>query len=275
MTQKLINGFELIRIGEGMMSEAYLYNENFVLLVGKRSDSFENYEKLKNNLDMLEGKIKSLEIPNGVNLIQPCDDYPLGALSFSYVKGTELKKQIHTCTMEQKIAIGKSLATFIFEMQNTDIMLDKSKEIEITNSKLKRSSLLIQPYLSKDESKKLQQVAIKYDELMKKSKFVMTHGDLQEENLLVDEENNLVGVIDFGNMEYYVAEIEFAPMMKYDTVIFDSMIKNYKGKIDVNDIKLINLVWQVRFFKHVINWSLDAMNKKIENIRLLLNDYVS
>ena len=261
----------MIKIGEGAASEAFLTEDGFVLLVGKRSDSFNTYQKLKVSLELLDGKIKSLNIPNNASTIEPYDTYPFGALKFSLVPGTELKKKIADCSDQQKTAIGKKLAEFIFEMQNIDTTLNKEKEIEINNNKFKNSLELIAPYLPNDENDQLQKVAKLYNEFMLNSKFCITHGDLQEENLLVDEKNNLVGIVDFGNMEYYVSEIEFFPMMDFDTIIFNSMIENYRGQIDVNNITLVGLVRHVRFFKHVVGRGEHAIAEELKRIRRLLN----
>lgn len=266
-------GQNIVKIGEGAVSKAYIYDNKWTLLVGKREDSFEIYKKLKINLELLEGKIKSIKIPSKAKIIEPSENYPLGAISFLYIEGEELKKKIHTCSEEQKRNIGQKIAEFIFEMQNININLDKSKEIEINNHKLKKSMELIKPYLSNEENIKLESVAINYNKFMMNSNFCMTHGDLQEENLIVDKYNNLVGVIDFGNMEYYVPEIEFDSIMNYDLKIFQSMLESFKGKIEINNIRLIGIVRRVRFLKHIINNNYCHILKEVEEIKKLLENY--
>lgn len=267
------NKSDFIKIGEGSTSKAYMYDKNYVLLVGKRDDSFEIYKKLKKNLDLLEGKINSIRIPSKSKVIKPCEDYPLGAMTYLYVEGNELKKRIHTCTKEQKRNIGKKLAEFVFEMQNINNNLDKNKEIEINNNKFKNSIELIKPYLSNEEKIKLERIAINYNDFMKNSIFCMTHGDLQEENLIVDKYNNLIGIIDFGNMEYYVPEIEFDSMMNYDLSIFEAMLENFKGKTEINNIRLVGLVRRIRFFKHIVNKNYKSILKEVEEIKILLSKY--
>lgn len=264
---------DIEKIGEGAVSKAYVVNNEWTLLVGKREDSFKIYKKLKTNLDLLEGKIKSVQIPSKAKIIKPCKKYPLGAISFLYIEGDELKKKIHICTEKQKRDIGKKIAGFILEMQNINIVLDKSKEIEINNNKLKNSMKLIKPYLSNEENIKMERVSIDYNNFMMNSNFCMTHGDLQEENLIVDKYNNLLGIIDFGNMEYYVPEIEFNSMMNYDLNIFEAMLESFKGKIEINNVRLIGIVRRVRFFKHMINEDYCDILKEVEEIKILLDKY--
>lgn len=261
------------KIGEGAVSIAYLCDKNRILLKGKRKDSFESYQKLKNNLDLLNGKIKSIKIPSNAKIIEPCEKYSLGAISYLYVEGEELKNKIHDCSKEQKSEIGKRLAEFISEMQNINTSLNKDNEIEINNGKLKKAIELIKPYLNKEEIIKMEKVSMNYNNFMISSNFYITHGDLQEENLILDDNNNLVGIIDFGNMEYYVQEIEFDSMMNYDLDIFEAMLNNYKGQIEINNIKLIGLVRRVRFFKHILNNDNFDTLKEVEEIKTLLNNY--
>jgi len=52
----------MVKIGEGMVSEAHLENGR-IFLIGKRPDAFKIYTELKRNLDFFQGKIKSLKIP--------------------------------------------------------------------------------------------------------------------------------------------------------------------------------------------------------------------
>ncbi|MCL2569994.1 MAG: aminoglycoside phosphotransferase family protein [Firmicutes bacterium] len=261
------------KIGEGMVSEAFLIDRR-VMLVAKRKDSFKRYQELKVNLDLLEGKIKSLIIPSGAQLIDPCTEYPLGAMSFNYVPGTELAKKIDTCTNEQKVAIGEKLAEFIVEMQNSGIVMDKQKEVDLNNEKQRKALEIIRSYLNVDENKKLERLAVKYSEFMAKTNFTMTHGDLHEWNLLVDDDNKLVGIIDFGNVEYYVPEIEFHFMLDFDPVIYNAMMKNYKGQdIDIQLVHLTHIVRFVRFLKNVMDWPPDKIQAQVDKVRRLLANY--
>lgn len=271
----------MTKIGEGMVSTAFLENCR-VFLVGKRPNAFKVYTELKSNLDFFDGKIKSLQIPSNAKLIEPCNKYPLGAISFDYIEGTPLDKRIATCTKAQKIEIGKKLADFITEITSLSPRNDDSKttELEINLAKLRKAKELIKPYLSKAENNKLQKIETDYRLFLEQSEFCMTHGDLHFENLIVDNDNRLVGIIDFGNVEYYVKETEFMWMQGYDDsrykgdkIIFDSMVESFPVKLDANKIKLVRLIGAIRFFQHVVRVYTFLLDEAVPTIRGLLNRY--
>jgi|GEM_PF-1866018 len=271
----------MVKIGEGMVSEAYL-EDGRVYLIGKRPDAFKIYTELKRNLDFFQGKIGLLKIPSNAQLIDPCERYPLGAISFDYVKGTTLDKKIGTCTEAQKAEIGKRLAEFITEMtgltpRDTD---SKQREIETNRTKFANAINLIAPHLTQAENEKLKSIEIDYSNFLEQSEFCMTHGDLHFENLVVDDENKLVGIIDFGNVEYYVREIEFMWMQGYDDnrykgdkTIFDNMIASYPMTLNANKIKLTRLVGAIRFFRTIVNIYTHLLDESIPVIRGLIERY--
>ena len=79
------------KIGEGLASNAYLMDDTTVLLVAKGAEVFdESYRGLKRNLDLLDGKIKSVVIPGNAKLVEPSDEYPLGQFRFHMCWGAHL-----------------------------------------------------------------------------------------------------------------------------------------------------------------------------------------
>lgn len=243
-------------------------------MVGKREDSFSIYKNLLNKIRLIDGKISSVKINDDIEIISPCERFSLGAMIENYVDGEELKLKINFLAKKEKINIGERLAQFIIEMQTIKCNFDKNNEIEKNLNKYQKSLNLLGNYLSKDIISNLVDIKSLYKNFMMKSEFYLTHGDLQEANILINERNELSGIIDFGNMEYYVPEVEFAPMMEYDEIIFKSMIDNYNKKIDLKNILLIKLVRQVRHFKHVINLEDKFIKDEIEKIISLNNKII-
>ncbi len=245
----------LKKIGEGLTSQAFISDDKYILLVGKRKDSFKNYEDIKQNMDLLEGKINSVKIPSNLTLIKPCEKYPFGALNYLAVRGKKLN--VKNCTLEEKKKIGKKLANFLWELHNLKFEKrhnNKDWIIKHEKNKVAKSLQLLEPYFNKEENNHLKQLEKQRKQFYLESDFCVTHGDLHEENLLVDENNQLVGIIDFGNMAYYPPICDFATIYyEVDEEIFKATIENYPNQIDLNQIKLCNYFRNITLFAYIQN----------------------
>lgn len=261
----------LKQLGAGAVSEAFLLEGERALLVGIREDSFEYYQSLAQKMSYVDGKITVAKIPGRIELIAPCKEYPFGALTEDFVGGVSLKSKINVLSEAEKEKIGQTLARFAKEMRGIDCDLDKEKEISVNLQKLEKSLSLLKGHATKEQYAKLEKVKGIYEKFMRKSKFCLTHGDLQEENIFLDENNEVSGIIDFANMEYYVSEVELAPMQGYDEIIFKSMLKNFGGEIDERNVLLVKLVRHIRHFKHIVNWGDTRIKAELERIISLLN----
>lgn len=265
--------FEDIKfLDSGACSDAYLTKDNRVLLVGKREDSFSLYQALYQKTKLIDGKIHSVKITDNPELIEPNKKFVYGAMLQNFVDGKTLKQKRDELSIQEKEDIGRRLVDFINEMQAIDCDYDKDNEIKINLSKLEKSLILLKEYVSKDDFDKFMTVYSKYEKFMKQTDFCLTHGDLQEANILIGNDNKLSGVIDFGNMEYYVPEVEFAPMMGYDEAIFNSMLKHYNRKVEVANIYLTKLVRHIRHFKHVVKLSEKEISNEVDKIKFLLDN---
>ena len=92
------------------------------------------------------------------------------------------------------------------------------------------------------------------------------------DNLIVNDENILTGVIDFGNMEFYVPEIEFA-LMTRNEIIQNSALENYPGQILIRDVRFLQILHRTRYFKHSIYWDEEKKQKEVTAFRKLLDGY--
>ena len=225
------------KLGEGRQSTAYL-NGGRVYLVGKRQDSFANYLNVAQTLNLIEGRIKSVKIPEKAELIVQCNEFPNGALVTSFVPGTPLDERTGV-TSAQKAAIGKTIAAFLTELDQIG-GADKPSAIIYNNDKFKATIEKLSPFLTDAEAKKLAAVAAPFNKFLHKSTFGITHGDLQAKNLMVDDNNALVGIVDFGNSRILPREYDFALMNK-DSEILASTLENYPRPIDMHDVKLANV----------------------------------
>ena len=263
------------KIGEGVLSTAYLDGDS-ITLVPKREGYFEKLKQLKVNIDLVDGGIKTLQVPSNAKLVAPCSDYPHGALTYLFVPGNVLKDCISGMTNKQKVAIGKKLTAFITELQNLDIDFDKQAAIDSHVARLTRALPFIAPYLNATENQKVQRIADLYPNFLQAREFCLTHGDLHLGNLIVNK-GELTGVIDFGNLDFYVPEMELVGMMHqhgFTEKIFNAVLENYPNKIAMEDVKFLQLVHRIRYFKHSIYWDEATKVEEARKFRTLLAAFV-
>ncbi|EAK2896937.1 hypothetical protein C0940_08660, partial [Campylobacter coli] len=100
-------------INEGFNSKAYIINDDYILLDGVNQNSYKNYQKYVNVINQISN-VKSLEIPRIIELIEPCEEYPNGALIYKMIKGHTFRKEhIEIANLDN---IAKKLAEFMNEL---------------------------------------------------------------------------------------------------------------------------------------------------------------
>ena len=262
------------KLGSGSAGDAYLIDQNKAIIVGKREDSFEAYKALLEKMKVFDGKITSVKYPKIYELISPCKDYPFGALVEDYISGVELRDAVSNLSDSQKETVGKVLANFVAEVHSISVEDKKEEEININLSKYDRSLSILKEYLQEDVYQKLVDLKSNYKNLLQNKQFWLTHGDLNAGNIMIDSQGNVSGIIDFGNMEYYIPEIEFVHMYFFDTTIYSAMLKNYIQPIEDKEVVFLELVVNIRHFKNIKNFE-DRKTKCLNNIQMLLNKYQS
>jgi len=256
------------KLGEGMLSIAFLEG-NRVVLMPKQNESFSKFTKIKENLDLIDGKIKTVKVPSKAKY-----NSSEGILSYDFVPGTNLKDRIDYLTVKEKECIGRDLAKFLVELHGIIINYDKKSAIELHIEKFKRGLVAVSRYLVDSEQKKLDSVARWYQQYLEGNDFCFTHSDLHLGNIVVDDNNKLAGVIDFGNAGYHLPEMEFVSMqyIYFDEVIFKSVRENYIKKFADKDLMLLTLVHRVRHYKHSEFWEEDYKFNRLGRIRGILEN---
>jgi aminoglycoside phosphotransferase (APT) family kinase protein len=204
------------KLGVGSAGDAFLLEGGKAIIVGKREDSFGTYQAMFKKMQVLDDKITAVKYPKFYELISPCDDYPFGAVIEEYISGAELRDEVANLSESQKREIGRVLARFITEVHNIDSEDNKEEEIEINLAKFDRSLGILKDYLPEETINDLASIKSNYASLMQNKEFCATHGDLNAGNIMIGEDGKVSGIIDLGNMEYYIPEIEFVHMYFFD-----------------------------------------------------------
>ncbi len=261
------------KLGVGSAGDAYLLEDGKVIVVGKREDSFSTYKALFEKMKKTDGKITAVNYPKIYQLVEPCQEFPFGAMVEECISGTELRKKLADLSEADKKEIGTTLARFLREMHAIQAQGDKEEEISINLAKYDRSLGLIKDYVEPTTLEKLAKLKPTYQKLMQNKAFCTTHGDLNEGNIMIGDDNKLSGIIDFGNMEYYIPEIEFVHMYFFDRTIYDAMVAGYGKPIEEREVILLELVVNVRHFKNIIKFD-DKREHCLDNINQLLDLYM-
>ena len=261
------------KLGSGSVGDAYLLEDGKAIVVGKREDSFSTYKAMYDKMHVGNGKITTVNYPKVYNLISACADYPFGAIVEECILGKELRETILNLSYENKFEIGKVLAGFINEVHNIKVKGNKEEEISINLAKYDKSLAILKEYLTNEVYCKLVELKDVYKNMLVGKNFCLTHGDLNAGNIMIGENYEVSGIIDFGNMEYYIPEIEFVHMYFFDRDIYNSMVEHYSKKIEDKDVVFLELVVNIRHFKNIKNFE-DRKTNCLNNINSLLNMFL-
>ena len=256
-------------INEGFNSKAYIINDDYILLDGVNQNSYKNYQKYVNVINQISN-VKSLEIPRIIELIEPCEEYPNGALIYKMIKGHTFRKEhIEIVNLDN---IAKKLAEFMDELYEIRVDFDKDEyiknELEITE----QSVIELKEYLSESNYEKILSWFNEYKNyLLTFNDYHFIHGDLWYENYILNDNNELVGIVDFegsgmGDPAYDIAALYYLgpgfinkvlSYYKYtdedlikrvsmlikarEIADFDDMVKNYPEEVEeqVDKIKKV------------------------------------
>ena len=198
-------------LGTGYVSNAYeieLQNKKYIILQGQINDSFKYYNFSYNNLIFLINNgnfyIKSVKFPNEeLNLINPIKEdefFKNGALMYIAIDGIVFyEKYLNKINIEN---ITNSIAMFFIELYKIPINKNKIKDYREDQIKVfTRNINNVKNYFEYKNIDKLNKYELEYlDYINSFEDFHYTHGDFWQENLIISEDyQNLVGIIDFDN----------------------------------------------------------------------------
>ena len=188
-------------------------------------------------------QVKSGEAIITPRLIDECNDPPY--IITSFVSGSHLSADdVRSLSEEKKNNFAKKLARFTYSMHtsfnlNKELMVRNELELDKPGNNKPWSASFkdnIFDYTLPDE---------KQDKIAKKcyadwlatcnrKPTVVVHNDLLQDNMMFDDENNLSGVIDFGDVTVGVPEQEFQQLYRVSEELIKIAAQEYQRLSGVN-----------------------------------------
>ena len=196
----LINSIKLI--GEGYDSKAYLINDEYIFKIKFSFNEKKGYKKEKAIYDFLNKKINTdIKIPN-IEYSHISDD--ISILGYKEIKGKFLNPKLYaSLNEEEKQLLKNDITKFLRQMHDLD-----TSEISLYTIDNKQNVLEEYQLLKSTIYDSLSSVEKLYiDEFMKKlnvtsifnGRKCLCHNDFSCNHLLLDDNNKLCGIIDFGD----------------------------------------------------------------------------
>lgn len=212
----------------------------------------DNYELFRN--------IKSVIIPRTINLAQ---DLSYG--TFTYVNGIFLNvREMLDFTDTEQLALAIKLSEFIHEI-NEQAYKSKFKTIKenhadafpFGNDEIKGWLKEVADFAEVNPNGHTNRYLDLYNELnirfssASKSKDLLTHNDLHNENMLFDNKKNLIGIIDFGDMRFESLSAELRAIYRFGETVVNKLLElllEFNDNDDVAGIKLFAITYEYGIF---------------------------
>lgn len=255
-------------LGDGWFSSAFEVDSN-IIRVPKSSEAVSDYKKEEKILNFLNGKIKSVEIPN-IKLVEEPFPYSI----HKKLHGENwTAEEYEKFTEKEKDKLANDAAIFFMELHSIEINdeLDLNKNLEV---------LEIEKYLSNEFTKK---------EIAKINNFIkplysledkcLLHTDFYYGNSLLNENKRLKCVFDFGNVCYSNYHFEFLDLLSSEAGEVDMLkriTKYYNKNIDIEIIKMMDIYNKIACCIYLAKNSkikeekMDNWNNKIKDVKFFI-----
>ncbi len=235
---------DIIVLGQGLDSIAYLVNGEYVFKIKFSANKKKDYEKEKAIYDFLnKGLNTNIKIPN-VEYSYFSDE--LSIMGYKEIKGKFLTSEIYFALSKEKQELLKQdIAMFLRQMHDLDYSEISSYSIDNKASILEGYQLLkdtIYDSLTEDEKQYIEEFMKR---LMSTDVFsgrkCLCHNDFSCNHLLLDDNDRLRGVIDFGDAGIIDEYCDFIYLLEDSEeeigVLFGEDILRLYGNIDISKAK--------------------------------------
>lgn len=161
------------------------------------------------------------------------------------IEGTVLAEKMNTMTDEEIKVVVNDIAKFMFQLHN--IEFSKEEIFKINNIGLKLVDFLdelLNVHVSKEDME-----FWNYNEFINKDHNCLVHGDLNSSNIIIDENNHISAIIDFGfggfgNKYFDLARIIGRCPKNFKNEIIESYENISKTKLDYSILDEEIDIWE-------------------------------
>lgn len=231
-------------LGEGYDSKAYLVNSEYIFKIKYSANKKKGYEKEKAIYDFLNKNLNTdIKIPN-IEYSYISDE--ISILGYKEIKGKFLSPELYaSLTSEEQQLLKKDIALFLRQMHDLDISEISSYTIDNKQNVLEEYELLrntIYDSLTDIEKEYIESfmIRLKTTDIFDGKK-CLCHNDFSCNHLLLDDNNRLCGIIDFGDSGIIDEYCDFIYLLEDSAEElgheFGETVLQLYGKIDIEKAK--------------------------------------
>lgn len=202
-------------LGSGYNCDAFLVNGQYVFKFPKSEKANESLKNEMLALNYLKNKLP-LPIPQINFSSDKSEIFPYRIIGYEQIKGRILTAQLFQSFREdEKDSLAKSIAKFLRALHSVDIP-EELKELEddfVEGLRIDYNDVCSLIY--NDLSVKAKEFTDNYyqkalsDNDYKATRTALIHNDLSCNHIVIDENNNAAGIIDFGDVAITDIDLEF------------------------------------------------------------------
>ena len=237
-----VNTIEII--GSGYDSIAYLVNNKYVFKIKYSANKKKSYKKEKAIYDFLNKNLHTdIQVPN-IEYSYISDE--ISILGYKQIKGKFLNPTVYyNMSKDQQELLKHDIANFLRKMHDLDYTEISSYKIDNKQNVLEEYQLLratIYDSLTDIEKQYIENFMKKLrDTNIFEGKKCLCHNDFSCNHLLLDEDNKLIGIIDFGDSGIIDEYSDFIYLLEdseeeIGSTFGEDILKLY-GNIDIKKAK--------------------------------------
>ena len=224
-------------LGEGWSSVVVEGKNSTVFRVAKNRVCQSLHAKQVKVLPLISKKLDKIQIPIPVCYIETSDEFPFGVMGYRKIAGSIFDpKQISDKVLEKlSFQIAEMLINF-HHIKISDSLLNAGLPVnEYSPEAFQQKWYKVSEWLSsKLTSREFDEVSTWWNNLIvffeyNPQKKVLVHGDPWYENIILDKNLNLKGIVDFDKISVGDHGIDFFVQQKISREFMDTVVRNYQN----------------------------------------------